>query len=370
MLRLHAIQAKFGDSFILEYGAKTSPKYILIDGGPKGVYDDSLKSEIEKIVRTRNLDLVILSHVDDDHVVGLVEFFADIEAQMVNDDPNKITVGGLWHNSFSDTIDTTGDMESQIKTMLANSSLASTMSTTNNLILGVEGGRKLSILAKKIGIKINKEFGGKNIIADNIAGPITFDGLKITVVGPTNSNLINLREKWIEWIRTHPKKIASDPLVAAKADRSVPNLSSIMILVESDGKTILLTGDGRGDHLLQGLGRARLLDNSGKIHVDVLKVQHHGSDRNSDEKFFDNVTASQYVISAMDYKNQNNPDLSTLQWIADSAKTRKTKITIHVTNKTKHVPSFITDYPEKHYDDHVVLNIMKNRAKSLSINLA
>lgn len=369
MLNLHAIQAEFGDSFILEYGKKTSPRYILIDGGPKGVYDNYLKSEIEKIVRTRNLDLVILSHVDDDHVVGLVDLFADIDDQIVNHDPKAITVGGLWHNSFRDTIDTDGGIESQIKTMLANSSLASTMSTTNNIVLGVEGGRKLTILAKKLGIKINDEFGGKNIIADDIAGPITFNGLKVTIVGPTNSNLVNLKKKWAEWIKKNPKKIAKDPLVAAKADGSVPNLSSIMVLVEFDGKTILLTGDGRGDHLLQGLDRAGLLDNSGKIHVDVLKVQHHGSNRNSNEKFFDKVTASQYVISAMDYKNQNNPDLSTLQWIAESAKKRSKKITIHVTNNTKHVPSFITDYPAKHYDDYVVLNVMKSGTNSLSIGL-
>jgi hypothetical protein len=42
------------------------------------------------------------------------------------------------------------------------------------------------------------------------------------------------------------------PFIAAMADRSIPNLSSIMILAEADeGKKILFTGDGRGDHLLQ-----------------------------------------------------------------------------------------------------------------------
>jgi len=35
---------------------------------------------------------------------------------------------------------------------------------------------------------------------------------------------------------------------AAFIDRSPYNLSSIVVLAESDNKKILLTGDGRGDH--------------------------------------------------------------------------------------------------------------------------
>jgi beta-lactamase superfamily II metal-dependent hydrolase len=56
--------------------------------------------------------------------------------------------------------------------------------------------------------------------------------------------------------------------MAAYLDKSVHNLSSIVVLVESQGKRILLTGDGRGDHTLEGLKAAKLLK-SGKLRVDV-----------------------------------------------------------------------------------------------------
>jgi hypothetical protein len=39
----------------------------------------------------------------------------------------------------------------------------------------------------------------------------------------------------------------------------VPNLSSIVVLFESQGKRILPTGDGRGDHTLAGVKAAKLL---------------------------------------------------------------------------------------------------------------
>ena len=68
--------------------------------------------------------------------------------------------------------------------------------------------------------------------------------------------------------------------IAAFVDKSVYNLSSIVVLVESQGKRLLLTGDGRGDHTLAGLEAAGLLDGEGRIDVDVLKLPHHGSVRN------------------------------------------------------------------------------------------
>ena len=42
---------------------------------------------------------------------------------------------------------------------------------------------------------------------------------------------------------------------------------------------MLLTGDARGDDVLAGLREAGLLRRS-PLHVDVLKLPHHGSDRN------------------------------------------------------------------------------------------
>ena len=112
------------------------------------------------------------------------------------------------------------------------------------------------------------------------------------IVGPTNKNLEDLKKKWLQWLDKYEDVLATggNPMLAAMADSSVPNLSSIMFLVRSDDKTILFTGDGRGDHLIQGLGQTDLLDSEGKLHVDVLKVPHHGSGRNVTKKFLRDIT--------------------------------------------------------------------------------
>ena len=93
------------------------------------------------------------------------------------------------------------------------------------------------------------------------------------------------------------------------------NLSSITVLATFKKKTMLLTGDARGDYVLAGLRRAKLLKN-GKIHVNLLKIPHHGSDNNVDTDFFRSITADHYVVSGDG--EHGNPEVSTFQMISDA----------------------------------------------------
>jgi beta-lactamase superfamily II metal-dependent hydrolase len=81
---------------------------------------------------------------------------------------------------------------------------------------------------------------------------------------------------------------------------------------------MLLTGDGRGDDILKGLGDAGLMDKKGRIHVDILKVPHHGSDKNVSREFFRRVRADHYVFSGDG--SHENPEKSTLEMISTATK--------------------------------------------------
>jgi hypothetical protein len=80
------------------------------------------------------------------------------------------------------------------------------------------------------------------------------------------------------------KKKAGTASLADFSDTSVPNLSSVVVLAEAGGKSILLTGDARGDKILTGLELIGAITPKGKLHVDVLKMPHHGSDRNMENR--------------------------------------------------------------------------------------
>jgi hypothetical protein len=219
------------------------------------------------------------------------------------------------------------------------------MRVASAALAGIGEGHKLHQLAIRQNVPVNAQTGGKPFIADG-SGPFDFHGLSIQVVGPTQANLDALREKWEEWLKKQEARIAKGKLrLAAMADKSVPNLSSIQLLVEAEGKRLLLTGDGRGDHLLEALEDGGLLDDEGRIEVDVLKVPHHGSDRNVTRTFFETVRAKTYVISANG--KDGNPDLPTLEWIVESRPSDASPIKLVVTNETPSVKKLVKAYPPR-----------------------
>jgi beta-lactamase superfamily II metal-dependent hydrolase len=96
---------------------------------------------------------------------------------------------------------------------------------------------------------------------------------------------------------------------------------------------MLLTGDARGDKILQGLNSAGLQAN-GKIDVDILKVPHHGSDRNVSTDFFRWVVAKHYVFCG-DGSNCN-PHAATLAMVTEArGNTNYTMWFAHRLNQSK-----------------------------------
>ena len=76
---------------------------------------------------------------------------------------------------------------------------------------------------------------------------------------------------------------------------------------------MLLTGDARGDFIMEDLERDKLLPKTKPMHLDILKVPHHGSDRNVDISFFERITADHYIISGDG--EHGNPERETLEMI-------------------------------------------------------
>jgi beta-lactamase superfamily II metal-dependent hydrolase len=114
-------------------------------------------------------------------------------------------------------------------------------------------------------------------------------------------------------------------------DRSIPNLSSIVLLVGHHGRTALLTGDARGDHVLAGLTDCGLLTDHSPLFVDLLELPHHGSENNVERSFFERVRADHYVVSADGIKH-HHPSEQTLRWLVES-RGRDDAFSVHRTNR-------------------------------------
>ena len=332
---LEALQAAHGDALLLHYGPADSAKLAVIDAGPTGIFKSSVRPRLEEIRARRapdatlTLDYVLVSHIDDDHIHGITDLTKElVEAADSPGDP-PFEIENLWHNAFDDVV---GDDEVQAvapaavtAALGAGGGAPAGLSQESTLVLASVGqGDQLRQDAERLSLIVNAD--RKLLLA-----PVELDmgnGLKATIVGPLKDQLEALQTEWDKHVK---KKKDATPAenaaaIAAYLDDSVTNLSSIVVLAELDGKRILLTGDARGDFVLEGLKAAGALD--GTLHVDVLKVPHHGSNRDVEIDFFEKITADHYVISANG--KYGNPDPDTLEMIA--AARGQDQFTIHLTN--------------------------------------
>jgi glyoxylase-like metal-dependent hydrolase (beta-lactamase superfamily II) len=101
-MKLHVVQAEYGDCVILEFGTCKNPTTVLIDGGPYQTFEKHLKPTLQRLPVKGKLDLVVLSHIDNDHIIGLVDLLEKIRDQREHGGKELVKISKLWHNSFND----------------------------------------------------------------------------------------------------------------------------------------------------------------------------------------------------------------------------------------------------------------------------
>ena len=373
MFRLRIIQALNGDCLIVEHSSQGEPYNLLIDGGPGNVYNNYLKEELVDIrEKGGKINLAILSHIDDDHVNGLLDLLHELIKQRKKKKPETIVIDEFWHNSFGKTLRETVErgMTHQMDTSLLRCGV---MPQADLRFRSIKQGDDLTASIRGLNIPINPEFRDtpdRLVCVDNLNEPLQLANLKIRVIGPTRGSLQSLQEEWEAWLEEQ-ERIAKLPaakaeIAARELDNSVPNLSSIMLLIEAEDKTILLTGDGLAEHLLEGLHQAGLLEEGSAFHVDVFKLPHHGSVRNVTPALFERVTADTYVICA-DGTN-DNPDYQTLEWLVQAGIKQGRSFRVVATNETASTKALVEKYdPEKSFYNLIYLD---PKAHSISLDLS
>jgi beta-lactamase superfamily II metal-dependent hydrolase len=98
------VQAEYGDCLILETETGKNSTTILIDGGPYQTFEKDLKPTLQKLPINGRLDLVVLSHIDNDHIIGLLDLLAEIKGQREKGTKELVKISKLWHNSFNDLV--------------------------------------------------------------------------------------------------------------------------------------------------------------------------------------------------------------------------------------------------------------------------
>lgn len=348
-MKLEVFHAGDGDCLLLTSG-DDPPRRLLIDGGRKGSYEDHARDFLGDLAASgAALDVVCVSHIDDDHISGVLRLVEDEVAwrafeflQTIEDDPDPPgaprppSVSEVWHNGLfhlvgDDLAPRVEGMLEAVATVLAGShdeELRELASHIDDLATGERSSMELSrrLSPEQLGIPVNPRAEGPLIRRGTKEAPLAGEdveigGLRILVLGPSDEDLERLRTTWEGWLADHGDALrdlheemledeerlgtlapgaVANPLGTGLGEGlsgvTEPNLASIMLLVEEDGASVLLTGDGASAEILEGLARHDRLDGDGRIHVSALKVQHHGALANVTDDFVQRVSADHYLF--------------------------------------------------------------------------
>jgi hypothetical protein len=289
IFHIEMLPAENGDCLWIEYGDPVRPHRIVIDCGAESTAG-MLAARLKGIEDP--LKLFVLTHIDADHINGVVPLFAKHAADVRCDD--------IWFNGWRQV----------------------------NPFLGVRQAEQFSDLLEKHNLPWNRamtsagdKYPAPVVIPTEGALP-TFelgDGMRLTVLSPGADQLGRLGRDWKNaLIELRPEKAMLgrkqqppavtdfaafdlEPLAntPARKDPSKPNGSSIALLAEFDGRSVLLTGDAHADVLaksIQQLQRERGQAGQ-KLKLDALKLSHHGSANATTIPLLELLDCPRYLVS-------------------------------------------------------------------------
>lgn len=269
-ITLNFLQAGHGDAFIFECAKDGNSFVIVVDSGPR-----ISQSKIVPIIKSlTKIDLLVLSHYDEDHISGYIEYFKNYQS-------DALKIREYWCNCAS-------QIEVEQKTIISAYSYAKSLADYLRQILKENPSTKWIEL-----IKAGHRY--KNELVD------------IEVVAPSDTALALNRDKYIE--REYPaityNRVIEDLEVSLKdlAKRSTPlspqiiNNASIAFILRSEGKTYLMLGDVKSDDVINYLiGKGYSEDCP--LEVDFVKIAHHGSRYNISNNLLDIIKCNRYIISS------------------------------------------------------------------------
>lgn len=359
------VQAEYGDCFVLESKFGNDSVSILIDGGPYQTYIKHLKPALQRLPLSGKLDLIVLSHIDNDHIIGLLDLLNEIRTHRDGGLKELIKIKRIWHNSFKELLQLHVEPNKLLRNIFQIQGLKSGKNITESIIMkGFQQGGDLTLLANSLKIPINPTIGKEIVVSDNIRC-IRLNNISLHLLGPTKKNLDKLRKEWNDWIKKKHQTKNFESALLQILDKSVPNLASIMFLAQIENRKILFTGDGIAQDVIEILSKNKMLDKKGKYRVDILKVPHHGSDRNSSKEFFETILADYYIISANG--RDDNPSVDTLRWIITCNTEGKNHKKIILTNNTPNVLKISKEYPQSKYDYECIFLQKKDHFMTLQL---
>lgn len=310
-VKIKLLKAGNGDSLLLSFNDGSTNRNILIDGGVEQTYysvntniEGDLLSEI-KSIRKKNqfIDLLVLTHIDNDHICGLLKWFE-------LDDKAHELVKNVWFNSGKLIATYLNEPENEV------------LRVGLKIFSDTQTGVHEAIDFENYLIK-NKIWDQKIIIEGQ---QLDKYGVKIQILSPSEAQLKKLLKEYKEktgdlaytagkekdWNKNLKDFIEEENKSEFKfnQDTSVKNGSSISFILTLGSKRFLFLADSHPKNILTQL-KALGYSKEKPLEVEVMKVSHHGSKANTNKELLEVIKTENYIIST-DSSGHNHPDKRTL----------------------------------------------------------
>lgn len=276
MGRIQILQVQYGDAIIIERSRGVDKGVIVVDGGPTTSSDYFL----EAISELPTIDLMVLTHYDEDHIGGILSLVYDCL-----DNQTPLPVKEIWANC------------ARYVPMVS--------STRTSPGQGVDLAKYLT------GFVANGDLVWRDRISEGYCGnDIPF--AEIEVVSPT-VEVMNMSIKKQEVEDGAPTKATArtnadlqtslDDLAKRNTkapdltkDSQLANAASIAFVLRCDEFSVLMLGDCYPQNVEAYL-RGKGWSEDHPFEVDFVKVSHHGSRNNTSNGLMDIIKCNKFIIS-------------------------------------------------------------------------
>lgn len=312
IFRIELLPARHGDCLLLSYGDAARPHRVLIDGGPIGAYG-ALSARLAALPEEqRELELLVITHVDGDHIEGCLKLL---------NHPELATFRDIWFNGWphiAQELKEPPPAPRQAPSDEADSRQRSAMQGTE-------------ISVRIDGRQWNAAFEGAPVFVP-ATGPLPVrelpGGLRLTLLSPTLDKLVKLRTAWSRALEraevdptneaalrarldgraayrasgarlrpTPDQMMSSAALALGPMDDAVANGSSIAVIAEYAGRRLALLGDAHAPTLAATLGRMAAATGAATLRLDAVKLAHHGSAANLSPDLLGRIECGTWLVS-------------------------------------------------------------------------
>jgi len=305
-----------GDCFWIEYGEEGGRTHrVLIDGGRGRQAYDVLKARFAELPDDEKaFDLLVNTHVDADHIEGLL--------RLVEDDELDVTFDDVWFNGFEHlTPPPPGGIES----------------------FGPKQGERFTKGILTRDWNWNRAFDKHSVVVPDEGDlPIKTlpGGMELTLLSPNWDGLKSMKSVWIKKCKeaglipgTDARReeieglesfgnLNSDMVLELadsdyEGDSSEANATSIAFIAEFGGKRALFAGDAHVETLLPNLQRVDT-----PTRLDAFKVSHHGSRGTLSKELMAQLDCDTFLISTNGSRH-HHPHRAAIARIVTSSDARK-----------------------------------------------